>query len=576
VIIKSFSLENYRSITKSEKLPFYDLSILIGPNNEGKSNILHALVLVLQTITSRDFALYNSYFQSHRFKLNPRMRYHSRESFSYKWKRDFPLKLQETMPRGTSNFKVELELSKKEKSLFLKSTKIDLKGNAIVSISMSGDNQFRAKVYDSMGREKYILNEKIWDFISKRISIQYISAIRTSETTRKIVEDMIERELEVLKNKKGYKRLLDKVNKIEKPVLKILSKSLSKSIAVFLPDIKKIEIDAEERFRSIVRTDCNIFVDDGTKTTLDLKGDGIKSILAISIIQHVAQQKALGKNIILAIEEPESHLHPLAIHKFRNVLEEISKNNQVIITTHSPLLINRAALKKNLLVNKSNAVVAKNISEIRDILGVQISDNLISANLVILVEGEEDVEILKTWACLFSKRIKNAIDCGVIIFDSLGGSSNLSYKITQWKSLLCDVFVFLDNDMSGRDAYEVAEKKGLVSDKEAFFANIIGMRESEIEDMINIKTYDKKIYTEYAVRLEGIFFRNDKKKWSERIKDVFHHSSKRWSDPLEARIKKIVSEEVSVLGLDSLKRVCMPSIKTFVVTIEGYLALKNK
>ena len=36
----SFSVTNYRSITKAYKLPIRQATILIGPNNEGKSNIL--------------------------------------------------------------------------------------------------------------------------------------------------------------------------------------------------------------------------------------------------------------------------------------------------------------------------------------------------------------------------------------------------------------------------------------------------------------------------------------------------------------------------------------------------------
>ncbi|MBK8686880.1 MAG: AAA family ATPase [Betaproteobacteria bacterium] len=40
----SFSVSNYRSITSAYKLPIRSPTVLIGPNNEGKSNILRALV----------------------------------------------------------------------------------------------------------------------------------------------------------------------------------------------------------------------------------------------------------------------------------------------------------------------------------------------------------------------------------------------------------------------------------------------------------------------------------------------------------------------------------------------------
>ncbi|MGR3713740.1 MAG: AAA family ATPase [Shimia sp.] len=46
----SFSVENYRSITTARKIPLSDYSLLVGANNEGKSNILHALTLGMDAL----------------------------------------------------------------------------------------------------------------------------------------------------------------------------------------------------------------------------------------------------------------------------------------------------------------------------------------------------------------------------------------------------------------------------------------------------------------------------------------------------------------------------------------------
>ncbi|WP_353049802.1 AAA family ATPase [Lutimaribacter degradans] len=46
----SFSVENYRSITTARKIPLSDYSLLVGANNEGKSNILHALTLAMDAL----------------------------------------------------------------------------------------------------------------------------------------------------------------------------------------------------------------------------------------------------------------------------------------------------------------------------------------------------------------------------------------------------------------------------------------------------------------------------------------------------------------------------------------------
>jgi predicted ATP-dependent endonuclease of OLD family len=363
------------------------------------------------------------------------------------------------------------------------------------------------------------------------------------------------------------KKLNNKLN----PRLRRLSKNLTMSVKNFLPDIKKIELASPEIMSRFLHDSCDIIVDDGTKTSIELKGDGIKNLIAISIIHHTTQITSLNKNIILAIEEPESHLHPEAIHKLRKVLEEISEKNQVIVTTHSPLLINRANIKKNLLVNQSRATAAKNIAEIREILGVKISDNLACASLIILVEGEEDIKIIKTWLSYLSTTIKNAFKEGKIEFDSLKGSSNLDYKISLWKNLLCDVFVFLDGDKAGENAFIKAQNKRKITEKEICFVKIRGFKESEIEDLIEINCYKEKIREVYGVSLEGNIFRNNRKKWSDRVKDTFIEKGKPWFEGKEAEIKKLVSQEVEKCGLNSLKKSSLPCIQTSIDYIEDFL-----
>jgi len=49
----SFSLKNYRSIEKTPKLPIDpELTVLIGPNNEGKSNLLRGFAGALDLLVA--------------------------------------------------------------------------------------------------------------------------------------------------------------------------------------------------------------------------------------------------------------------------------------------------------------------------------------------------------------------------------------------------------------------------------------------------------------------------------------------------------------------------------------------
>jgi AAA15 family ATPase/GTPase len=46
----SFSVQNYRSIAKANRIEVGRYTVLVGPNNEGKSNVLRALVTAMDVL----------------------------------------------------------------------------------------------------------------------------------------------------------------------------------------------------------------------------------------------------------------------------------------------------------------------------------------------------------------------------------------------------------------------------------------------------------------------------------------------------------------------------------------------
>lgn len=82
----NFSVTNFRSITQAYKVPFSNLTVLIGKNNEGKSNMLKALNISINILE------YHAIQRSTRYGgYNP---YKNNDNF-YKWERDYPISLQE-------------------------------------------------------------------------------------------------------------------------------------------------------------------------------------------------------------------------------------------------------------------------------------------------------------------------------------------------------------------------------------------------------------------------------------------------------------------------------------------------
>ena len=137
--ITNFSVENFRSITKASELPLDDFSILIGPNNQGKSNILKALVLVLNFIESN--TLYGRPYKKrirNDYNLRRRRYREDDEDGIYTYDRDYPLNLQDKDPdkEGLSKFIIDFNLDLKEKSRFERLTGKKLKDNLRIEASL--------------------------------------------------------------------------------------------------------------------------------------------------------------------------------------------------------------------------------------------------------------------------------------------------------------------------------------------------------------------------------------------------------------------------------------------------------
>jgi putative ATP-dependent endonuclease of OLD family len=263
-----------------------------------------------------------------------------------------------------------------------------------------------------------------------------------------------------------------------------------------------------------------------------------------------------ARNLILAIEEPESHLHPLAIHQLKTVLAEIARKNQVIMTTHCPLFVDRTSVKANILVHKNKAAPAKDVKQIRDILGVRASDNLHHAALVLLVEGEEDRKALTALLTHYSPSISSAITQGTLGIDSLLGSSNLTYKLCQVREAICIAHSFLDHDKAGITAAKRAELEGLLTPADATFTVCNGMVESEIEDLYDEDLYANMLLTKYGVSTASPKFKGNAK-WSDRAREAFRHQGKVWSEQVERKVKAFIAEIVEATpaaALNSHKR----------------------
>lgn len=198
----------------------------------------------------------------------------------------------------------------------------------------------------------------------------------------------------------------------------------------------------------------------------DGAGEGLLSIF--TIVDALYDSK---EGDIIVIDEPELSLHPSLQRKLCNLINEYSRDRQIVISTHSPYfvswesLLNGGSLARVMKYNDGteiNQLEQKQIDSIRSLLGNLFNPHTLGVDAkeifflednIIIVEGQEDVvymhKLLKILQASFS---------GSFFGWGIGGATNLD-KILDILSQLGyqKVSVILDKNVE----YLITENKSV-------------------------------------------------------------------------------------------------------------------
>lgn len=175
-----------------------------------------------------------------------------------------------------------------------------------------------------------------------------------------------------------FKHLRAMLNRITQEDGSILDKRL--------PEVRNIETliqeHVQENFANVrleikipppevktVLSSAEIWVDDGVPGLISTKGDGLKRTVTFAILRSYVElrrkQKTSGAsqpvttNYLLLFEEPELYLHPTAQRILFNALAEISEENHVFVSTHSPYSSTATQLRP--LLNLQSSMILKSL-----------------------------------------------------------------------------------------------------------------------------------------------------------------------------------------------------------------------
>lgn len=563
----SFSVVNFRSITKAHKIDFswWKVIVLVGKNNEWKSNILKALNLCMSVIGVSMYG-YNNRSINRGFSYSKHRYLYMRSPYS--WERDFPIWIKKKNEKSV--FKLEFQLKDSELQEFENFVwenywfnfilQISFWKNWIPSFSIQWENK-SLNTPKELEWTKYIKNNpdlieidtiieshkfeetigKVIDFISGKIDFTYIPAIRTEKEIVDLINSRISVSLKRLEKNEEYIEAIKKIQNLQKPIFSKIEKTIKWPIQSFIPDVKDVKI---RRKNESIQLDfwsiADLYIDDWIETQLEYKWDGIKSLISISLLHNVWNKETSS---LVAIEEPESHLHPEAIHYLKDVIYKLWKTWQIIISTHNPLLVNRENVNSNIIVNNWEAKPAESILQIRNILWIEQSDNLVNVNKVLVVEWGCDVKSLKA-LLKWNEKIYKAFLSWKFDIVSLWSAWNLSYMLQSLQNSLTRYIVLLDNDNAWVEAYNKAKSKWYLLEKDVSFLKCIWKKESEFEDIINEEIYKDIILEKLWIDIDKVEFSKSKKKRSETMKDIANSQWKPRDDDIKNNAKIIISESI--------------------------------
>jgi predicted ATPase len=161
----------------------------------------------------------------------------------------------------------------------------------------------------------------------------------------------------------------------------LVESSIIEALSKVVPDISGYTVTQTGGYFSIK---LNHELEDGRgrKPTFDLNQESDGTVRILTLLAAIYQEPPRS---LLAIEEPELNIHPGAVGVLCDVLQEARLRSQVLITTHSPDLIERFPIESLLIVEKEKGVTR--VGQIDEVQRQIVKERLFSAGDLLRIEG---------------------------------------------------------------------------------------------------------------------------------------------------------------------------------------------
>ena len=447
--ISKLRIKNYKSFVDSgEVIIDENLFAFIGQNNTGKSAIMDAIQCVFpsskKNVTSIDFhkntkddieiqlwfsEINEEYLEEKIYRTKINRQISKINDLESELEKDF----KEITEKKLKDEKKKIDKMRKENyESCIEKYKIK---NGVLYI------KFIAKKGANISK-KYFVDEDIQinesDLKVVLPDLKVIPAIRDpkNESTAgsnsylkeliQMLDDEMQTNIEIQGNNITYKELNDVIANETKKRCEKLSGEITKFYNGAI---------GTEDYQVIIDSDVNIskgtsyitkIIDKNTNVESDILncGTGYQSMIILSILETYVKISKKSSYYILIIEEPEVYLHPKLQRKMIDTLISISKSNQVIFTSHSPITVSKLSKDQIRLIKKIKGdAYVMNIEPLTVIeeLGIK-ADDILSNKGIIFVEGKDDKQVFN----ILLEKIESGLSNKINVID-VGNCDNLKF-----------------------------------------------------------------------------------------------------------------------------------------------------
>ncbi|MFA6917531.1 MAG: AAA family ATPase [Candidatus Gracilibacteria bacterium] len=438
MIIQNITIQNYRGIRDKQEIPLSNFSSIVGKNDSGKSIILHAIASFLDPksyqIVESDFHDSSKAIVIECRMFDEELRPVLEQKLKSKFKKEEGLeefladiifdntilikKEYSTVGKACSATKVSMKDFDNEKlSNLYERTDEELSAlltEFSISVPVSGTGR-NSKLEKIKFIKKYCLDNSI---PSKNVWIEddYKMNEILPEVELFVSDYGLEADTKFKTNSVAeIQDFFKEETKDESSRLSVLEKDIKSKMCLEAENIKKYMLDYTSSLKQVVISPTVIwpkvidsvdvsFQFDGDSKPIQMshKGAGYRRLFMVARFRYLAE-KNKGQNIVYLIEEPETFLHPSAQSDLLSSFEDLSGENQIIITTHSPVFAGSTNYEAVVLCRKDGQsiyeTVAKDgnknafINKIVEELGIKPHYNLVDKfEKILFVESKNDVE----------------------------------------------------------------------------------------------------------------------------------------------------------------------------------------